>query len=126
MRQRECNQDYAFISIQKIDGLEISPILSKIAQKNFKTLCIKNTEIFNIDARYFSHFDQYNYFYLYNPFPVSIMKEVISAISTQIFEKKITIIYNNPACNEIIENYGFIKYEEYPDEWGNGIFVYKN
>ena len=119
----KCMYSFPF---NKIDGIEISHILSSIAIKNFKKLGLDRTTIFNLDAVNFTNYGDYNYFYLYNPFPDSIMKLVIPALVNQIGNQKAVIIYNNPVCHERIVEYGFKKIKEYPDEWGNGIYIYAN
>ena len=60
---------------KKIDGLELSPELVKIAKRNFQKLKINKVEIFNENATDFMDYNNYNYFYLYNPFPEKIFKK---------------------------------------------------
>jgi hypothetical protein len=110
----------------KVDGLEISQKLAEIAQKNFLKLKKTNVEIFNIDARQFKKFNEYNFFYLYNPFSEAVMIDVIYNLSKQLGNKEVIIIYNNPTCHSLVEKAGFIKYKQYPDQWGNGIYIYSN
>ena len=50
---------------QRIDGLEISGVLSQIAESNFKRLNIKNIKVYNLDAQEFKHYKSYKYFYFY-------------------------------------------------------------
>lgn len=111
----------------RIDGIEIAANNAEIAKRNFKKLKISNVEIFNIDAAKFNGYSNYNYFYLYNPFPDSVMKLVIPHLLSQISaEKKITIIYNNPVCHEVLIQSGLKHVKVYPDQWGNGINIYTN
>ena len=111
---------------QRVDGLEISEKLAVIAKENFIKLKKENVSIYNVDARCFKHYGNYNFFYFYNPFPCFVMSDVIQEISKQVGNAKITIIYNNPACHSVLVNNGFEKFGQYPDEWGNGIYVYSN
>ena len=39
---------------------------------------------------------------------------------------EVIIIYNNPVCHELFEQFEFVKIKDYPDMWGNGINVYSN
>ncbi len=111
----------------KIDGIEISGILSNIATKNFAKLNEERVRIKNVDASAFSGYIDYDFFYLYNPFPEEVMKKVLSQIKDQIDSKKeVIIIYNNPVHHEKIIKYGFHKVREFPDMWGNGITLYSN
>jgi len=107
----------------KIDGIEISGILSNIATKNFVKLNERRVEIKNIDASAFSDYKDYDFLYLYNPFPEEVMKKVLSQINSK---KEIIIIYNNPVCHDQIIKHGFHKVREFPDMWGNGITLYSN
>lgn len=113
-------------SFGRVDGLEISRTLAEIAQNNFSILKKANVRIFHVDARNFKSFHEYNFFYLYNPFPESVMVDVMNNLTKQLGNKEATLIYNNPVCHAIVEKAGFKKYKEYPDQWGNGIFVYSN
>ena len=61
-----CMTKFAF---SRIDGVEISSVLSDIAVKNFERLKDPRVEIKNIDAGIFQSYQNYDFFYLYNPFP---------------------------------------------------------
>jgi SAM-dependent methyltransferase len=110
-----------------VDGVEISKELSSIATENFKKLNKINSEIFNANAIEFTKYGSYNFFYLYNPFPESIMEKVMVNLNKQILKKhEVIIIYNNPKFHKTIESAGYTVIRKYPDQWGNGIFVYSN
>ena len=109
---------------KNIDGIEISPELVEIANRNFQKLNTNKVKIFNQDASYFKHFNDYNYFYLYNPFPEIILKKVINQINKQIMGKEIFLLYNNPVCHDLLINSKFILIKQFPDAWGNGINLY--
>jgi 16S rRNA G966 N2-methylase RsmD len=113
----------------RVDGVEISEHIAEIARRNFKKLNEKKCNIFHCDASIFQHYGQYNMFYFYNPFPAEIMSKVISNISHSISgaDKEALIIYNNPVCHDLLIGHGkFLKIKEYPDEWGNKIYIYSN
>jgi hypothetical protein len=113
----------------KIAGIEISLHIANISKRNFKILKAKNIIIYSSDARYFKKYSEFNIFYFYNPFPAQIMKDVVVNIfnSTSHLDKEIIIIYNNPTCHsEVIAYTNFKKLSEYPDQWGNKIFIYSN
>lgn len=113
----------------KVDGIELSNYLAVIATQNFKKLNIEKSHIFNCNATSFKHFDNYNIFYLYNPFPAETMRKVIDNItqSNKNMPGKLRLIYNNPVCHDVIVRQGvFSKTKEYPDEWGNKIYMYSN
>jgi len=113
----------------RVHGIEISDILGSVAVNNFNKLKAFRAKIFVSDAVEFREYQNYNFFYFYNPFPDEIMVKVIDNIvniSRDSKEERI-IIYNNPVCHNIIKDTGvFFKLCEFPDEWGNKIFVYFN
>lgn len=110
-----------------VDGLEISKKLAEVCRKNFKLMGIEKTTIFDVDALEFNGYGKYNFFYLYNPFPIAIFKKVMDKILLSLpTENETIIIYNNPPASSILADYGFIKMIEFPDKWGNGIHVYSN
>lgn len=112
----------------RVDGIEISERVANIARNNFKRLKVSRCRIFCCDAVEFSGLADYNIFYFYNPFPRSIWSKFLVKFSElRKFNKEIVVIYNNPTCHELLVGEGgFHKVAEYPDEWGNRIFVYSN
>jgi len=110
---------------QNIDGIEVSSKLAEISIKNFQKLKTDKVKIFNLDASCFQHYNNYKYFYLYNPFPEITLKRVLSQMNKQIKEKTIFIIYNNPSCHDLLINFNFLLVKKFPDAWGNGINLYK-
>lgn len=114
---------------KKVDGIELSDTIAKIAQQNFKKLKVKNTNVFIGDASKHKGYDEYNIVYFYNPFPNSVMIDVVNALidSVEIKKRELIIIYNNPICHDIVVNKDvFKKMGVYPDIWGNGIAIYSN
>jgi len=112
----------------RVDGIEISEPVANIARNNFQRLKASRCRVFCCDAANFAEFEQYNIFYLYNPFPASTWSQLLIQLTKlRKPEKEVIIIYNNPTCHNLLVNDGgFIKVAQYPDEWGNGIFVYSN
>ncbi|MFA6062363.1 MAG: class I SAM-dependent methyltransferase [Gallionella sp.] len=111
----------------RIDGIELSEKIAKLARHNFQRLRVLRTSIFNISATDFDGYSNYNIFYLYNPFTSLIMGKVMENINqSNVSDRELLIIYNNPVCHAQIEMAGFTKILQYPDEWGNGIYVYTN
>ena len=113
----------------QVAGVELSVPIGDIAIRNFKKLNAKRSIVHICDASTFQHYALYNFFYFYNPFPSQIMSKVISNISQSTKEsgKEILIIYDNPVCHDIVIGQGgYYQVKEYPDEWGNQIYVYSN
>lgn len=110
---------------KNIHGVEISSKLAGISINNFKKINAYKVRVFNQDAAYFKNYNNYKYFYLYNPFPETILKKVLSQMNRQIKGKEIFVIYNNPICHDLMVNSNFFLVEKFPDAWGNGINLYK-
>lgn len=127
-----CGKGSAILRMTKfkfnnVDGIEIAKRNAYTARANFEKLRVDNVHIFNLDATEFDGYNNYNYFYMYNPFPDVVMQLVISRMLNQISTgKNITIIYNNPVCHKALISAGFRLLKAYPDQWGNGINVYSN
>ena len=88
----------------RISGVEYSQLLNKISYNNLKKLKIKNVDLICMDATKFEGYSDFNYFYFYNPFPVSTFKKVLNTIikGNANNEKTIFIIYKNPTCHDLI------------------------
>jgi SAM-dependent methyltransferase len=113
----------------RVDGIELSEDIALIAMKNIEILHIDRSNIFICNASQFKDYDNYNYFYIYNPFPSFVMSTVVGNLvqSIQRVQRKVVLIYNNPTCHDVIVSKGkFCKTREYPDEWKKGIFIYSN
>lgn len=111
----------------RVDGIEISDIVSNIAANNFKLLKEIRSKVIREDATKFEGYSNYNYFYFYNPFPDIVMNEVIGKLKNIALEKEITLIYNNPVCHQVvIKGDVFKEIANFTDKWGNGIKVYKS
>ena len=103
---------------EKIDGIEYSKKLTQIAKHNAKLLKDRRIHIFNCDARKFTHYEQYNYFFINNPFSAEIMEQVVVDIlqSYQIIKRKITVIYQFPFSIDIFKKHNFeVLYENFPN-----------
>ena len=113
----------------QVDGLELSDYIAKIAVRNFERLKANRSTIFIGDASQFKKYDVYNIVYLYNPFPCSVMCDVIDNLiqSVKGLDRELIIIYNNATCNnEIVKSGIFSKMGVYPDKWGHLITIYSN
>lgn len=128
-----CGKGGILISLSKypfsqITGVEISAELVEIANKNIKKLGLEKIKIECRDAADYKELDEYNYFYFFDPFPPVVMKDVLKNIEQSIIElpRKVTIIYLNPFCHEMIESQGlFAKVRELP-HFEHQCFIYSN
>jgi SAM-dependent methyltransferase len=112
-----------------IDGVELSDPIASVARRNFDRLKAGKCSVFTMNAADFDAYDPYNLVYFYNPFPAAVMAKVMEHISGSLrrVPRRVVIIYDNPQWGgEILKKKAFRKTNEYPDEWGNRIFIYTN
>lgn len=121
---------FARYPFAKITGVELSPELAAIAEKNFKILNIPNVTMVVKDAADFTELDEYNYFYFFNPFPRSVVAAVIQNIHSSLSQRPRTVhlIYCNPEFHDILEQDSlFLKTGEfYHRQLCLPVFVYSN
>jgi len=99
----------------------------RIAEENLTKLGIKNVDLRCMNAGEFDAMDDYNYLYLYNPFPSMVMQTVMDRLveSLDRHPRPFTIIYLMPRCHETIVATGrFRKVKEYPSFWPQPFFIY--
>ena len=108
---------------KKVDGIEISKDLADIAKRNIDRLRIKNTEIFNCNALDFNKYDEYSFFYLYNPFDyktlITVLDKILSARS------EFYIIYYNPKYHHAFTSRKIELVDEFLGYYDNKINIYK-
>lgn len=114
-----------------VHGIEVSPQIAAIARHNFGKLRIPDERVgVDIaDAREFEGLDEFNYLYLYNPFPDQVFEPFLGRVTASLSRRprNLTIIYNNPVCHDQVMSTGFFqKVLELPAEWNNTILVYKS
>ena len=128
-----CGKGGALISLsnyrfKKLAGIELSPELIKIANSNFIKLRIIDIALHCCDAGSFLDLDEFNYIYMYNPFPCHVMKEVIDNVSNSIIRvpRQLTILYNNPVCHKIITETYFFRHVATFHSGSHDLFIYKH
>lgn len=102
----------------KIDGIEYEDEYAEIARKNASILKNEKIHIFKIDAQNFDKYDEYNFFFLNNPFDAKTTESVIKKIiqSLEVRKRPIRIIYQFPFKRKIFEKYGFkAVYDKFPN-----------
>lgn len=114
-----------------VAGVELSTEMAMIARHNFERLHVPEgrVRIHNADACEFDGLDQFNYIYLFNPFPPPVFGRFFGRVSESLIRRprQLTIIYNNPTCHDQVVSSGqFEKVLEMPADWNNPLFVYKS
>lgn len=108
----------SMFDFERIDGIECSTKLTHIAKQNAKILKDSRIHIYNCDARNFKHYDQYNYFFINNPFSAEIMEQVVLLIknSYSVRRRRIIVFYQFPFSIDEFTKHGFkIIYESFPN-----------
>jgi SAM-dependent methyltransferase len=129
-----CGKGSAMLSMLKfpfarVDGIELSKEISEIAIRNLTKLKKQRWQISQGDAITYKDYNAYSMLFLYHPFPNEVMRQVVTNIQSTISgrEQEMLIIYNNPVCHDFIVMDGvFCKQREYPNGYGEKIFVYSN
>jgi len=128
-----CGKGGALITLaaypfSKITGVEISKDLAEIASKNLARLKISHVEVICCDATEFHALDDYNYVYMFNPFPCTVLRSVMENItlSLQARKRKITIIYLNPACHDTIIAQGVFHKVKEVEHSSHKFYLYAN
>jgi len=110
---------------KRIGGIELAEKVAAICESNFKKFGDDRVVTFCADATQFEQYGDYNYFYLYNPFPT---RELLSTVVDRLCEQcngTVHIIYNTPMNIDLFYDKGFEKVGDFDDEWNNGITVLK-
>jgi SAM-dependent methyltransferase len=90
---------------RRIVGVEISHDLTAIAKRNIRRLGRSGRiELVCSNAKDFSNLDDFNYIYLFNPFPGPVLLDVVENVrsSLQNNPRDLTIIYSNPKCEDVV------------------------
>ncbi len=125
-----CGKGYAMylfsgFPFSEIHGVELSERLADIAEDNLSKLFPNEKERFHIyreNALEFDKLDDYNYIYMYNPFPPEIVGLFAEKLkeSAKRCPRKLTVIYQNPQKGSTIENGDVFRLVMYKD--GTALF----
>lgn len=101
-------KEAAKCSFQKVDGIELQSNLVKTARKNFQILGIADrVHCIHADAVEFELYEEYNIFFLFNPFPAEILEKVIKRIiysSHYFFQLHWIKVVKNPLNAKVLLN----------------------
>ncbi len=101
----------------RVDGIELSGQLARVAEKNLKRAGVRNARVFHGDAVEFRHYADYTYLYMYNPFPEPVLEEVLRKVRYSLEQRPraLRLVYYNPVCHAAVLRAGFRKTGEYPN-----------
>lgn len=95
----------------KIHGVELSENLAEISKDNLGKIFPASKEKFHVfceNALEFDKLDDYNYIFMYNPFPREIVGEFVDKLAESVKRRndKLTVIYQNPQKGSLFEQSG--------------------
>lgn len=118
---------------QEVRGVEFAQELCEIATNNCavykaKTGVKSHFQIVESDAENYDVRKNDNVFFMFNPFDHTILGKVLDNIvrSLRKRDRKILIIYHNPAYNRIIEKHDYFEKLREFNFWGNIFIIYSN
>jgi 16S rRNA G966 N2-methylase RsmD len=133
-----CGKGSALIALKEagfknVSGIEISEKLCSIAKLNLQKIKLYDVNIINSDVLDFNQYEDFDIFYMFNPFPGEIIRNVMVKIELSLKNKprEVKIIYMNPKHHTEIENskifkkLGEFNYDSERSIYRK-IFVYKN
>lgn len=117
---------FSHFSFGKVSGIEYDKRLSLLARKNLKRLKARNTtDVYKGDARLFRNYNDYDVFYLYNPFDRDTLSDVIKRIMTTLDDdpRPLYLFYCNPRYEEVLLEHGFRESDSF--YYKTKVFVYE-
>ena len=96
------------LGFDEVIGVELSDELIRIARRNAARLGRRNVRFVHADAATFRDYDRVTHLYLFNPFPDSVMSDVIANLRESMGRcpRPVTVVYVNPAYPRAIESSG--------------------
>jgi len=97
--------------IANLGGVELSQKFITICEQNLRILRYNNVELIQQDATTLGAvLDKYNVFYMFNPFPASIMRPFLSKVieSLERHFREVYIVYDNPIEANVFDEMKFI------------------
>ncbi len=90
---------------RRIRGLELSPALAEIARRNIRTLGLRQCEVAVGDAACYTDYDDFTFFYMFNPFPEEVFRAAIRNIAASLARcpRKCVLLYMNPVHHAVVE-----------------------
>jgi 16S rRNA A1518/A1519 N6-dimethyltransferase RsmA/KsgA/DIM1 with predicted DNA glycosylase/AP lyase activity len=101
------------LGFAEVVGVELARDLIDVAQQNATKLGRRNVRFVQGDAAAFRDYDRVTHVYMYNPFPCSVMSEVIANLDASLkrVPHSLTIVYRNAECHQRIVESGLFEVE---------------
>ena len=104
------------LGFKKTIGVEFAKELHEQAEKNIEKLDLKGVNSIYADATTYTLPNDISLIYFFNPFDAIVMRKVIENILQQKenFSGEVYVIYGNPSCDVLKDNFEFLKHITYP------------
>jgi SAM-dependent methyltransferase len=112
---------------EEILGVELSKRLIRIAESNIEKTGVRNVHFVCCDAGRFRDLDRFTHVYMYNPFPRTVVKEVVQNLAASLARvpRTLTIIYYYPVCDDVImESRLFERKKEITFQFSDPFYIY--
>lgn len=105
---------FSTFPFSRIDGVELSKKLVEISRANLSKLFPEQEGRFTVyceNALDFDRLGEYNYIFMYNPFPRDVIEQFVEKLSASAMKRegKLTVIYQNPQKGSLFEESGVFK-----------------
>ena len=105
---------FSELPFSKIHGVELSGKLASISKENLAKLFPNEQGRFNVfceNALEFEGLENYNYIFMYNPFPREVIHQFVEKLSASALKRegRLTVIYQNPQKGSLFEESGVFK-----------------
>jgi SAM-dependent methyltransferase len=117
------------LGFAEVMGVDISPDLVRVAEKNVSRLRLSNIHFICTDAAEWTDIDRFTYLYLYNPFPCNVLVRVLSNVRQSLMRRprRLMMVYQNPLCDEIVVSSGlFVEIQSVKPRGHSLIRVYEH
>ncbi|MBR0382959.1 MAG: class I SAM-dependent methyltransferase [Eubacterium sp.] len=99
---------FSSLDFDLVSGIEYNGKLCRIAKRNLRKVS-RPAKVYQADAVDFTMYENYDTFYLYNPFDEAIVEKCTDRIMSSLERRprKLTVIYCNPVCGDSLKRKGF-------------------
>ena len=99
---------FSSLDFEQVSGIEYNGKLCRTAKRNLRKVS-RTAKVYQADAVDFNMYENYDTFYLYNPFDETILEKCTDRIMSSLEQRprKLTVIYCNPVYRDTLEKKGF-------------------
>lgn len=113
----------------RVAGVDISPDLLAVAAANLRRRRVRDVDLLCANAATWQGIDDFNYLYLFSPFPCTVMENVMAHVAESIdrHPRSFRILYTAPLCHDAIEATGrFRRTRDFELSWGSPVALYES